>query len=125
MYVPNAELGAMTHPVSFEDARSAGQMRGQCTRVIDGDTIEALMDLGFNVQLVMRFRLKDFDAAEVRGTSGKELRLARRQTRQLEALVLDKAILVRTYRPSFERYVAEVWDADGHNVIDAMVELSP
>jgi micrococcal nuclease len=36
------------------------------TRVIDGDTIDADIDLGFGVTVSHRIRLKDIDAAETR-----------------------------------------------------------
>ena len=35
-------------------------------RVIDGDTLDADIDLGFNITLTQRIRLKDIDAAETR-----------------------------------------------------------
>jgi micrococcal nuclease len=35
-------------------------------RVIDGDTVDVDIDLGFNVTISHRIRLKDIDAAEVR-----------------------------------------------------------
>jgi len=36
-------------------------------RVIDGDTIECSVDLGFHIQLTVRFRLLGIDCPEVRG----------------------------------------------------------
>lgn len=37
-----------------------------CTRVIDGDTIDARVDLGFNVWIECRIRLQGIDAPETR-----------------------------------------------------------
>ena len=37
-----------------------------CTRVVDGDTIDARIDLGFNVWLDCRIRLEGIDAPETR-----------------------------------------------------------
>jgi micrococcal nuclease len=35
-------------------------------RIVDGDTIEVSIDLGFNLTTIQRVRLKDIDAAETR-----------------------------------------------------------
>lgn len=35
-----------------------------CTRVIDGDTIDCSVDLGFGIYSTMRFRLENIDTAE-------------------------------------------------------------
>lgn len=37
-----------------------------CTRVVDGDTIDARVDLGFNVWIECRVRLEGIDAPETR-----------------------------------------------------------
>ena len=37
-----------------------------CTRVVDGDTIDARVDLGFSVWLDCRIRLEGIDAPETR-----------------------------------------------------------
>ena len=36
-------------------------------RVIDGDTVDMIMDLGFGVSKLVRIRLADIDAPEVKG----------------------------------------------------------
>jgi micrococcal nuclease len=41
--------------------------KAKVIRVIDGDTIECRVDLGFHVSCTQRFRLLDVDAPEVRG----------------------------------------------------------
>ncbi len=35
-------------------------------RIIDGDTVDLDIDLGFNISITQRVRLKDIDAAEIR-----------------------------------------------------------
>ena len=46
----------------------------QCTlvRVIDGDTIVLLVDLGFKIQIELTVRLSDFNAPEPRGETKEE-----------------------------------------------------
>ena len=41
-------------------------------RIIDGDTIDVEISLGFNITIVQRVRLKDIDAAETRTKDLKE-----------------------------------------------------
>lgn len=41
-------------------------------RVVDGDTIDAVIDLGFGITISHRIRLKDINAAETRTTDLKE-----------------------------------------------------
>ena len=48
---------------------------GKVLKVIDGDTIEAQIDLGFDIFTVKRVRLANIDAPEVR-TKNKEEKLA-------------------------------------------------
>lgn len=43
------------------------QYRCQVTKVIDGDTIEAVVDLGFRVKITERFRLLGIDTPEITG----------------------------------------------------------
>ena len=40
------------------------EYRAVCERVIDGDTIDARIDLGFNVWTFVRIRLYEIDAPE-------------------------------------------------------------
>ena len=42
------------------------EYRAVCERVIDGDTIDARIDLGFNVWTFVRIRLYEIDAPESR-----------------------------------------------------------
>ena len=41
--------------------------KAELVRVIDGDTIDFKIDLGFFIYVNIRVRLKDYDAPEVRG----------------------------------------------------------
>jgi len=41
-------------------------------RVVDGDTIDAILDLGFNIKLKERIRIQNIDAPETRTTDTQE-----------------------------------------------------
>ena len=45
-------------------------------RVIDGDTVEARVDLGFKIHFTQKFRLLNIDAPEIRGEKKNEGRAA-------------------------------------------------
>lgn len=79
--------------------------RATCTRVIDGDTFVADVDLGFRVHIEVRIRIRGVDTPE-RGEDGWA------EARDfLERFLGDDRLLIRSYRDqrSFERWVADVW----------------
>lgn len=75
--------------------------------MIDGDTVDVLVDLGFNAYQYITLRLADINAHEIfRGTE-QEREKGRMAKAFLESLVLEKPVIVRTFkdRTSFGRYV--------------------
>ena len=73
-------------------------------RVIDGDTIDVSIDLGFKISHRIRLRLAGIDAAEVSSERGKV-------TRDMLRATLDgRRVKITTYSPDkYGRYLAEVW----------------
>lgn len=45
------------------------EYRARVDRIVDGDTVDVVLDLGFNVQKRIRLRLKGVDTAETWGVS--------------------------------------------------------
>jgi micrococcal nuclease len=85
-------------------------------RLIDGDTAELAIDLGFHVAVTVAVRFKDVWAPERRTPEGL-LAVAK-----MSALLRDaKRLAVRTEKAqphqSFGRYIAEVW-VDGERLAD-------
>ena len=64
------------------------EYRATILRVIDGDTIEARVDLGFDVSVIERFRLYGINAPETKGESREEGKAA---TEYLRVLVAKNA----------------------------------
>jgi len=96
--------------------------RGIVTRVVDGDTVEILCDLGMYIKRTIRVRIDGYDAPELfRGTT-EERAAGQVWKERLEALVLNQAVLLRTEKDkkSFDRYIAAIWRADGLFVAEAM-----
>ena len=76
------------------------------TKVVDGDTIDANIDLGFDISLTKRIRLAGIDTPESRTTNLKEKALGLESKEWLKkALEGAKDILIKTEKPdSTEKY---------------------
>lgn len=119
----------------------AYRYRATIRRIIDGDTLEAVVDLGFRASLTIAVRLRGIDAPKITG----QLRYAGTATpgyRAAEALLeivapdhlLDVAdwiderarrpLILESYRDerTFARWVCDLWTQDtGVSVADLMV----
>ena len=75
-------------------------------KVVDGDTIDASIDLGFDISLSKRIRLAGIDAPESRTTNLKEKALGLETKEWLKKTLEDaKDILIKTEKPdSTEKY---------------------
>ena len=108
-------------PSSFENARALGCYRAICSRVVDGDTYDLILDLGVTVRVRIRVRLKDLDTPEFfHPENDAELEHAIAAIGFVAGLILDKPALVRTYRTktggdvkTVDRYVADTFYLTG------------
>jgi micrococcal nuclease len=75
-------------------------------KVVDGDTIDASIDLGFDISLEKRIRLAGIDAPESRTTNLKEKAFGLESKEWLKKALEDaKDILIKTEKPdSTEKY---------------------
>lgn len=83
--------------------------RAAVNRVIDGDTYELLVDLGFFVSIAVRVRLQGANCPELHTPEGQIAR------DYVVALLAGREVIVRTEKTpvrSFERYVARVFLGD-------------
>jgi micrococcal nuclease len=72
---------------------------GIVTRVIDGDTFEARVDLGFRVYSIQKFRLMGIDAPEHDDKA----------TEYLKSKILNKIVLIESLKAdSFGRWLCNV-----------------
>lgn len=58
------------HPVGFSEALNIGLFRAVGKYVVDGDTADFMVDLGWYHYTYLPIRVKDVDTLELRGTSG-------------------------------------------------------
>jgi len=93
--------------------------------VIDGDTIDIEVDLGFRVYQEMRVRLAGVDTPE-KNAKHPELRAEAMKSKQrVVDLVLGKRLLVETFKvDKYGRYLAKVFldTSDGKSLNDVLLE---
>lgn len=85
--------------------------------VVDGDTLDLSVDLGFKIKTAQRVRLARIDTPE-RNQPG--YAMAKDFVRDA---TLKKTVLVKTYKASkFGYYLADITLADGRNLNDTLVQ---
>lgn len=93
------------------------QYKGIVENVVDGDTIDVIIDLGFKIQTKQRLRLARIDTPE-RGEPG--YGAARDFVKDVS---LNKQVLIKTEKVSkWGYYLAEVTLEDGKNLNDTLVQ---
>lgn len=98
--------------------------------VIDGDTIDFKIDLGFSTTRKTRIRLKGIDTAEIYGTKegSPEHERGEEQARFVRDWLGEKdRIILKTFKDKtgkYGRYLAEVY-GDGKQLADALREKYP
>lgn len=100
------------HPVSFSEAMAAGLFRGAGEGVIDGDTFDLFLDLGFYQYAYERIRLAGIDTPEIYGVpaESEEYRSGQKALSFVRGFVQDRPVLVRSLeQETFGRFVADVY----------------
>ena len=94
-----------------------------CTRVIDGDTIDARVDLGFSVWFDCRVRLMGIDAPETRTKNLEEKQAGFKTKAFLEAIMDDcdhKFVLKSHGVGKFGRCLGTIY-VDGENINERLL----
>lgn len=79
------------------------------TSVYDGDTVTALVDLGFHINVEIKVRLVGINAPEIKG-SNKNAGIITRD--RLREEILNKNVIIRTQKDKQEKYgrwLGEIW----------------
>lgn len=100
-----------------------------CTRVVDGDTIDCLIDFGFGLTQTHRFRLNRINAPETRGEERTDGLISKSW---LITKIEGKQVIIESHKKGkYGRYLAEVFlpqpDVSSNpigymNINDQMVE---
>lgn len=92
------------------------QYKAKCLRVIDGDTAEFDLDLGFGIHYVVRGRLHNVNAPEL--FSGKNRHNGELAKKFLEEKLLNTTLIVNTYKDkmTYNRWVIQIHDEQNNNI---------
>ena len=102
------------------------EYKAEVVKVVDGDTIDVKIDLGFSISIQQRLRLARINAPESRTRHPIEKAAGKAATDFLKGFLMvnHNYLIVRTQldkRGKFGRVLAEVF-ADGYCVNDLMLE---
>ena len=97
------------------------QYKAELKRVVDGDTLDLIVDLGFKTKLEWRFRLEGIDTPETwRPKSAGEKEHGERATEFVINELKGKDITVRTFKlGAYSRYSCEIL-YDGKNLVEEL-----
>lgn len=104
----------------------------EIVRVVDGDTVDARLDLGFGIASTIRVRVKDIDTPEVYGRNADPERgpAASEFTHAWLERAMEGGLTVQTYKGSsgdvgvgdgaFGRWLGNFIDAEGDTLTQAL-----
>lgn len=100
------------------------EYRAQVTKVVDADTLDLHIDLGFYLYTRQRFRLARIDAWETRGEEREQGLIAKTVVQSL--LPPGRQVRITTEKTGkYGRWIAEVWcedeDGDEFNLSDWLI----
>jgi endonuclease YncB( thermonuclease family) len=91
-------------------------------RVINGDTVEGYVDLGFRRYDTMRLRLKGIIAPSMRSKDQGEKEQAKAAKMWLQQRLMKHSLYVQIFKTNkFDKYLAVLF-ADGGNINDEMLK---
>ena len=99
------------------------EYKAEIVRVVDGDTFDAIVDLGFNIKKKNRFRVTDLDTPESwRPRNNAEREHAKEVDDRARVLLDDKIVTIRSHTVEgiYGRYSAEVILPDGRDYATVM-----
>lgn len=98
--------------------------KGYVSRVVDGDTVDAIVDVGFGIVVQQRFRIDDYDAPETwRPRNEAEKEHGEQAKARAKELLEGKEVIFTTSKAIgiYGRYGASITLADGRIYKDIMI----
>lgn len=81
--------------------------------VVDGDTVDALIDLGFGIYTKQRFRLSGINTSELNSKDTSEREKATKAKDYLISEVLGKEVIIHSKsKDKYGRYLADIYVND-------------
>lgn len=100
----------------------AYRYRATTSKVHDGDTFTAVVDLGFRVATTISVRVRGVDTPEMHDKDEAKRLAAQAAQRFTQSTLADRVFLLESYkdRESFARWVCDVW-VDDANLSDLLI----
>jgi micrococcal nuclease len=93
--------------------------------VVDGDTVDAIIDLGFNIQIKERLRLYGIDTPEIRTKDLEEKEKGFAAKDFVKEAILNKEVMIDTTKGTgkFGRYLATIYYGENNtNLNEELLE---
>jgi micrococcal nuclease len=91
--------------------------------VVDGDTIDVKIDLGFSTYIETRLRLYGIDTRELKSKDEGDRILANKAKDYLAMNILGKYVLLESFKKDkYGRYLAVIHTAEGRNINQELLE---
>lgn len=88
--------------------------KAKLIRVVDGDTVDFMVDLGFNVWSKQRIRLFGINTPEVRTRNKKEKEAGLRAKAYVQNMLKDAEIEIKAYeKGKYGKYLADIYLCSG------------
>ena len=100
------------------------QYKGKILRVVDADTVDAAVDVGFGITMTQRFRINDYDAPETyRPRNEAEKKHGKAATARAIELHMGKDIFIKSTKVAgiYGRFGADIWLEDGRKFTEVMI----
>jgi micrococcal nuclease len=93
------------------------------TSVYDGDTFDAVVDMGFSTSVNIKVRMLGIDTAEIKSKDPEQKEKAIAARDFLRSVILDKKIIIRTAgMEKYGRWLGEIWELpkEGEEVTESI-----
>lgn len=89
--------------------------------VVDGDTVDVVVDLGFQISYDVRLRLYGIDTPELRSSDAQERADAQVAKRRVAELLLDRKVTLETFKTDkYGRYLSVIY-LDNANINEQLL----
>ena len=101
--------------------------KAKVTHLVDGDTADLRIDLGFDTYRKVRVRFADIDTPEIHGVkhSSEEYEKGMQAKQFVDEWLQDHdyEVKVKTHkrRGSFRRWIGEIWSPDGEQQLNSLL----
>jgi micrococcal nuclease len=96
-------------------------------KVVDGDTVDVSVDLGFGVSVIMRLRLSEINTEELHDKDMQKRAMAVAAKDRVQALIIEKGdkVKMNTFKDKKEkygRYLAKITLSDGSCLNEILIK---